>query len=281
MRTGVVVAGMLLGLWGGGQPPALAQESVDVQSERIVISSNVQSDVINIFGDGADTGTADCPGIIVVNPATGQTSLVFTGCSSDLFLGSTGEAGGINVRDATNGSAVVLDGAGAELKVGTIDNAGDVLLNDTDGTTTVELDGEFGSLTLGNATEDGDIVINDSDPDIESFRVDGNSGNVTNQLAGNGTVKAWAKVASNGNIVGCWRCVNANTRNGTGDYAVDFSPLGEDITSRPRTAVIDTHGANIGTVGFVTLGGVSADIYVGTRDISGNLADRSFTVFVY
>jgi hypothetical protein len=113
-------------------------------------------------------------------------------------------------------------------------------------------------------------------------------GDVTNRLGDNGLVKAWARVSSGGTVLSCWRCNTSTTetrRVAAGEYIVSFSPLGTDIESRPRLAVLDLH---VSVGGFAPTGQVhlasnfgNDGVQVFTQDSSGASADRDFTVFIF
>jgi len=106
-------------------------------------------------------------------------------------------------------------------------------------------------------------------------------------LNGNGMVKAWARMNSDGAIISCWRC-NTNTgqtqRTSTGLYEVDFTPLSTDIRGRPRAAVLDGHAGILAPIGFASLtdrAGDNSSVFVVTRNVAGDLADLSFTVIIW
>jgi hypothetical protein len=160
-------------------------------------------------------------------------------------------------------------------------------LKDTDGVTnTIDMDGGTGYIVLGNAgsSEDGDIRVNDTDGS-QSIYLDGASGNVTNQFAGNGLVKAWARINSDGTVASCWRCSTSasNTQKvGTGQYEVDFT-IASDIRARPRTGILDRHTTSTSN-GMITLAdraGDNSSVWVDTKDPSGTATDQAFTVVIY
>ena len=52
-----------------------------------------------------------------------------------------------------------------------------------------------------------------------------------------GLVKAWARLNANGTVISCFRCnpePSETRRLGVGIWEVDFTPLGTDISTRPR-----------------------------------------------
>ena len=111
-------------------------------------------------------------------------------------------------------------------------------------------------------------------------------GDVTQTLPNNGVVKGWAKIAADGTIVSCYKCNTDSTKTykvQTGGYSVSFSPLGTDISARPRTATLDTHGGGtiMGEIGLASSIADASAIYVKTADSAGVSADKSFTVVLY
>jgi hypothetical protein len=111
-------------------------------------------------------------------------------------------------------------------------------------------------------------------------------GDVVQTLPDNGIVKGWAKIASDGSIVSCYKCdtdTNATEQLAVGSYIVSFSPLGADISARPRSATLDTHisGTILGEIGLATSVASPDSIFVKTADSAGVDADKSFTVIVY
>ena len=262
--------------------PALAQERISLGESKIVISDVNGQDGLVLFGDGSWIPTSPCPGILLHEPDTNLATLAIQACHPKLSLGAAGFPAGLTMHDGTFSDSIVFTAKEATGKLGRSGNSGILRVVDTDGLDTVHLDGQFGLLTLGSTEDDGDLVIVDAVPDQESFRVDGNTGNVTNQLGGNGILKAWAKINASGAVVECWRCdSNDTSKTGTGQYEVSFSPLGSNIDSRPRMAAIDSHGSNLAAAGFVTVGDGGDGVVVATRNTAGTLADLPFTVFIY
>lgn len=110
----------------------------------------------------------------------------------------------------------------------------------------------LGSGNAGAPGADGDLLIQDG-MGATTLILDGASRNATQTIdpadptAGNGFVKAWAKIAADGTVVSCWNCnesIFATYRLDTGEYRVQFT-VG-DISSRPVSAVISAHSS--GTV---------------------------------
>lgn len=219
---------------------------------------------------------------ISMDAAGGQTVLLYAG--GDLYLGGNGWTGELYLKNSSN--AITGSWIAANLRLGGGNTAGGLTVRDNDGlTTTIALRGQYGEIRLGGSGshEDGDITVLAGDG-TPSFEVDGDSGNVTNWSNGNGLIKAWARINSDGTVASCWRC-NTNTSEtgkvGTGVYHVDFF-LG-DITTRPLSAVVDSHTPGSIANGIVNLGyslGDASSVWVITRFQDSNL-DRSFTLMVY
>jgi hypothetical protein len=188
------------------------------------------------------------------------TNVVCTGC-----VGSTDIAdGGVATVDLANGavtSAKVQDNS-----IGAAD---------------------IGTNAVGNA-ELQDFI------QLQGLALSGGTGTATQSLAGNGFVKAWARLNRNGTILSCYRC-NTNVLETrklfVGTYEVDFTPLGVDIRSRPRTATLDFHlsednviyqpGAPRGEIGLAGVFGDQSSVYVQTFTSGGILADKDFTIVIY
>ena len=104
------------------------------------------------------------------------------------------------------------------------------------------------------------------------------------RTTGEGAVKAWARVASDGSVVSCYQCDPAQSgRTAKGSYEVDFSPASADITGWPRLGTLDSLGFAT-TDGQVTLAdkaGETSKVVVETADFEGSSKDRSFTVMLY
>ena len=123
------------------------------------------------------------------------------------------------------------------------------------------------TLKLGRNGNDGDLIVRDENKN-STVQIDGNTGDVTNSLGGNGLAKAWATIAADGSIIDCWRCnmeISETQNLSQGVYEVDFSPLGTDIRSRPRLCT--PYG-----------GGASNDNTCGTRD-SGDTSSIEVVIF--
>lgn len=169
--------------------------------------------------------------------------------AGDLFMGGHGRCGDFNLKQQDDSTTMLFSACTGDLILGGGDDDGDLRLTDTDGvTTTVALDGATGLVELGSPDDDGDLWLWDNSPDSnQSIVLNGASGNATQQLGGNGFVKAWARIAADGSVHSCYLCLPlATSRTDVGQYQVDFSLLGSDIRSRPRLAVADALSASWG-----------------------------------
>ncbi len=215
-----------------------------------------------VLGSGAATGSLD----IVATDGTNRLAMP-SGGGTDFILGQS-TAGNLSspgdvdfaIRDV---SAVTTENA----LYFNASTAGLVLGNGT-----VSASGGSGSISLRSSTG----------ADVTSLSPIA----ITQPLAGNGAVKAWAKINSDGTVQSCYKCSSSatDTQNvGTGFYEVDFTPLGTDITARPRTATITHHGSGVLAHGEVALGGRSGDlsaIWVRTAN-AGTALNRPFTIVIY
>ena len=147
----------------------------------------------------------------------------------------------------------------------------------------------LGSGSMLTAADAGDLLLGNGQGVI-LLDLDGLSGNINqdvdniNLLNGNGVVKGWAKINSDGSIASCWKCNSdaAETqRLGTGQYEVDFT-VG-DLSQRPCLVSPGDHGVTGGTVRIV-------DCYhstdpssknVESSDASGTGADADFTILIF
>jgi len=140
-------------------------------------------------------------------------------------------------------------------------------------------------INLGTSRNDGDFSVRNT-AGTSTVSLDGDTGNVSNSFSGNGLAKAWAQIASDGQIIACWRC-NRDTAEtllvSTGLYHVDFTPIAPDITGRPRSAVLDTNGQGTtgGQIGLATVFGDESSVWVNTYSLNGTAANLPFTVIIY
>ena len=204
-------------------------------------------------------GPPNCATLLLMDD-DGTPTVDHDACNGDLILGGPGEDGDIRVRG--------LDGV----------------------STTVAVDGATALITLGSSTEDGDLrLFGGGSATIE---LDGGTGNATQELDGNGFVKAWARIASDGSVTSCYKCnpVSSQTRRlDDGVYEVSFSHLASDITMRPRLAVLDVHAAGSVGIQFTTSGSIglanrlgdATSVYVRTEDDAGDPADKPFTLLIF
>jgi hypothetical protein len=101
-----------------------------------------------------------------------------------------------------------------------------------------------------------------------------------------GLVKGWARINADGTIARCYNCnldVNETRRLFDGQYEVDFTPLGDDITGRPRVATLDTlaGGAATGFVSLANRAGDPSSVFVYTQDAAGADTDRAFVLMIF
>jgi hypothetical protein len=105
------------------------------------------------------------------------------------------------------------------------------------------------NIMLGGSGDEGRLRLRNGDGDT-AVQLRATNGNVTNLFSNdenesNGLVKAWARINSDGTILGCWRCnkdPDETRRIDTGNYEVDFTPLSTDIRGRPRAVTLDGAG---------------------------------------
>jgi hypothetical protein len=154
-----------------------------------------------------------------------------------------------------------------------------------DGKTNVWLYGS-GQAYLGSSGYAGYFALDNGTSSWSSITLAGSTGNLTNQFAGNGLVKAWSRINADGTVASCYRCDAsiAETRSlGTGVYEVDFTPVGTDISSRPWSCSLGTgavFGA-IGQIGCVQRSGDPSSLFVDIRSTTGVATNVAYTVVVY
>lgn len=167
---------------------------------------------------------------------------------------------------------------------------GDLLIENGLGDVTAQIDGAGGNLFLGSGSEanpsaDGDIQLEDGQGDV-TIHLDGETGNLYQDTffsadEGNGAVKAWARINSDGTIFNCWRCDTdpAQTmRVGSGVYLVAFD-VGANIDPRPKLAtLIDNLTAN--SIGVLP-GDDPLSVTVIARQSNGTPVDSTFYVFLF
>jgi len=222
-------------------------------------------------------------GNIAIEVASGETARMYFG--GDLYLGGNSWTGEIYLERSDN--LRVGRWVASTLTLGATGDDGDIFLkDDINNATTIDMDGSLGYIILGNSasSEDGDLSVLDNDGS-SSIYLDGATGAVTNQYAGNGLVKGWAEISAAGTVTQCWRC-NTNAAEtqkiSLGSYEVDFL-FATDISTRPRSGQLDTHvtGSAIGMIGLADRAGDASSVYVKTYNSSGAAADQPFTVVIY
>jgi hypothetical protein len=182
--------------------------------------------------------------------------------------------------DASTGTLYLGSGNGV-----TPGQGGELYIENGIGSIGVWLFGD-GSAYLGNSGHSGTLFLDNGGASWSSIVLSGSSGNLTNQFAGNGLVKAWARINSTGTVASCYRCSAAaadTNRIVLGAYEVDFTPVGTDISGRPWTCSLGNgavFGA-IGQIGCVQRSGDPSSIFVDIRNTTGAAADAAFTVVVY
>lgn len=207
---------------------------------------------------------------------------------AEMVVGGAGACAQLLVFDNDHSVDMYTDGCAGDLFLGGGDDDGDIRLTDTDGlTTTISLDGQRGLVELGSPDDDGDLWIwNHNTDDQRAIDLNGATGTASQQLGGNGFVKAWAKINADGTVASCYQCNMSSSetqRLFLGQYEVSFSPLAADITSRPRLAVFDSHdiASPAGEISLANRSLDTASVFVHTLDSGGDDADRSFTLFIF
>ena len=209
--------------------------------------------------------------------------------AANYVAGGSGRTGDITLRQADGSTTFHTNSGTGTLTLGGGADSGDLILRDSDGTTTtVNLEGRLGLITLGApGSEDGDIIIYDGNTTLESFRVDGNTGNATNQFGGNGLVKAWARINSDGTIASCYRCNTDTTetrRISEGHYEVDFTSISTLMRLRPFLCSLGYGEVQIIGAGHIICSrrnGDQSSINIVTTSDSNTAADGPFTVVVF
>jgi hypothetical protein len=242
---------------------------------------------------------------------TGGTSRIQVNDNGDLYLMEDG--GAISVTVNTLGYV----GIGTTAPADSLDVNGDIRLRgqdikDTGGTSRIQVtdngnlilkeDGGAAALTVSttgtvsaastltaasmvttNLDVNGSTIYFGTEEYIEdggSSLITTGTNSITQDLASNGLVKAWARINSNGTVASCWNCNTSTleTRQlGTGQYEVDFTPIGTDISARARMAMQN------GTVGHITTLDSSdlSSVRVNTYKTSLSLSNRAFTIIIY
>jgi hypothetical protein len=196
------------------------------------------------------------------------------------FLASSTEP--VMQMDASSGTLIL--GSGNSTNAG---KYGMLYMENGLGSTNVWLYG-YGQAYLGSSSHSGYLALDNGSSSWSSINLYGSSGDVINQLNGNGVVKAWARLNADGTVASCYRCdpSAAETRKiagFTGAYEVDFTPVGTDISGRPWTCSLGT-GAVFGASGEISCvqrAGDPSSVFVDVRTSAGVSADQPYTIVVY
>ena len=164
---------------------------------------------------------------------------------------------------------------------------GDLLLENGNGATGVFMGGTGAFIILGGSANAGDLFIRDEN-NFNEIVMNGSTGDVTNQIAGDGLVKAWCRVNSDGTFAGGFRC-NSNSAETrlipglTGQYEVDFTSLSTDISARPHVISCsdDSMFVSCQEVTSVLRSGDPSSLFVTTRNSDGSLVNSAFTVVIF
>ncbi len=170
------------------------------------------------------------------------------------------------------------------------------------------LDSSAANITLGSGSStepgsDGDLFLEDG-LGTTNILIDGATGNFTQNIDntgttfdfdGNGAVKAWAIIESDGTVARCWKCSGAASNTSqvdTGQYQVGFNLNG--IENRPVLATVSCPVSSIGILPAIfqcAQAGATINVaprlftdsayFVFTRDSAGTPSDRAFTLVVF
>ncbi len=209
--------------------------------------------------------------------------------SGQVVAGGSGTHGSILLVNSDLNVTVSAFASTGDLALGGGTEDGDLFLTGSDGITlNVRAHGDDAWVELGSIGEDGDLTLKNNLGQL-TVRLDGQSATAEQDLPGNGFLKAWARIKADGTVHSCWKCNMSSSetrRLSLGKYEVSFSPLGTDIRSRPRNAILDTHSAAVGggVAGMIELSDQTGDnstVLATVLGHSGGLQDRAFTLFVY
>ncbi|MBT8494626.1 MAG: hypothetical protein KJO07_16345, partial [Deltaproteobacteria bacterium] len=120
----------------------------------------------------------------------------------------------------------------------------------------------------------------------QALRLDGNTATISNDIAGNGVVKGWAKINSDGTVASCYNCDPAQTnRTSVGVYEVDFTAVGNDIRSRPVLCSPGHAASSSGAAEMIRcverLGDPSSIFLVTFNSADSQVIDSNFTIVVF
>lgn len=298
------LAGLALGVASSG---ALAVTADDVVCTGCVQSSDIANNTV---------GSADLAANLTIgkNNAGGRVAVRTTVNANALIFEANGQTAGAGVvRVGRGGSATTnenadllvidpeftasetepvmqMDASLGSLTLGSGNSSnpgdgGEVFIENGLGATNVWLYGG-GQAYLGSSGSSGSLSLDNGTASWSSIVLSGFNGTLTNQFAGDGLVKAWARINANGTVASCYRCnaAAAETQTlGTGIYEVDFTPVGTDISSRPWTCSLGNgavFGA-IGQIGCVQRSGDPSSLFVQTTGTTGTGANQAYTVVVY
>ena len=207
---------------------------------------------------------------------------------ADVDAGGDGRNADLTLRNIDGAILFSYGGGTGDLVLGGGTQDGDIILRDTDGTTTtINMQGSSGFIQLGSNDEDGDLQLFDNSPDNPlSINLNGATGNVSNQFAGNGVVKGWARITAAGAVASCYNCDVGQTNGfGSGQYEVDFTPIGADITSRPWVCSVGNGTQSVfprvDQIGCVGRAGDPSSVFVEIENDAGTNVDRDFTIVVF
>lgn len=138
----------------------------------------------------------------------------------------------------------------------------------------------LGSGTAMEVGDDGDLQVYDKNG-VLTINLDGDSGNATQPVSGDGFVKAWVRVHADGTVLSHLN-VTGVLKDATGTYWVTFNDSA--LNDRPISATLDGHLSGPASGGISI--GFPDDFHSGTKavftyDASGAAADRHFNLVVY
>ena len=179
------------------------------------------------------------------------------------------ENGSIVFKTAPNPSASAFTHVGGYLQVLSAGQLPAVILTPT------------GRISAGGGMSEvsGSLFLGGAGPFplfTTKVELSGATGTATNSLNGNGFVKGWAKIDQDGTVLSCYNCDPdpvKTFKQGPGIYFVDFSPIDDDISSRPALATIN--GSTQTTISTAADAGDPSRVEVFTS------ADAQFTVMVF